>query len=167
VTFTGASPKVTWLIQGTAGGETQSVPARGPMNNGGLYGERSGWYLPAFNDAEWSGVSLPNTDPRPGVSWYRSTFPLSIPTGVDASLGLTISDEASKSYRAQIFLNGWNVGQYVNGVGPQSTFVLPTGLLNLNESNTLAIAVLGGGTTGGLGSLSLTNLGTVAGGPPA
>jgi len=167
VTFTGASPKVTWLIQGTAGGEATSVPARGPMNNGGLYGERSGWYLPAFNDSAWSNVSLPNTDPRPGVSWYRTTFPLDIPAGVDASLGLTISDEASKSYRAQIFLNGWNVGQYVNGVGPQSTFVLPTGLLNLNTTNTLAIALLAGGSTGGLGSLSLTNLGTVAGGPPA
>jgi beta-galactosidase GanA len=166
VTFTGASPKVTWLIQGTAGGEATSVPARGPMNNGGLYGERSGWYLPAFNDSAWSNVSLPNTDPRPGVSWYRTTFPLDIPAGVDASLGLTISDEASKSYRAQIFLNGWNVGQYVNGVGPQSTFVLPTGLLNLTTTNTLAIALLAGGSTGGLGSLSLTNLGTVAGGPP-
>jgi hypothetical protein len=86
--------------------------------------------------------------------------------GVDASLGLTISDEASKSYRAQIFLNGWNVGQYINGVGPQSTFVLPAGLLNLTSSNTLAIAVLAGGS-GGLGNVSLTNLGTVAGGPPA
>jgi hypothetical protein len=52
-------------------------------------------------------------------------------------------------------------------VGPQSTFVLPAGLLNLNSSNTLAIAVLAGGSSGGLGSLSLTNLGTVAGGPPA
>ena len=167
VTFAGASPNVTWLIQGTVGGEASTVSARGPMNNGGLYGERSGWYLPAFNDAAWTSVSLPNTDPRPGVSWYRTTFTLSIPTGVDASLGLTISDEASKSYRAQIFLNGWNVGQYINGVGPQSTFVLPAGLLNLTSSNTLAIAVLAGGTTGGLGSLSLTNLGTVAGGPPA
>jgi beta-galactosidase GanA len=167
VTFTGASPAVTWLVQGTVGGETQSVPPRGPLNNGGLYGERSGWYLPAFDDAQWASVSLPNNDPRPGVSWYRSTFPLNVPTGTDASLGLTISDEASKSYRAQIFLNGWNVGQYVNGVGPQSTFVLPTGLLNLNSANTLAIAVLAGGSTGGLGSLSLTNLGTVAGGPPA
>jgi hypothetical protein len=167
VTFTGASAAITWLIQGTAGGETQSVPNRGPMNSGGLYGERSGWYLPSFNDESWANVSLPNNDSRSGVSWYRSTFPLNVPAGVDASLGLTISDEASKSYRAQIFLNGWNVGQYVNGVGPQSTFVLPAGLLNLNSSNTLAIAVLAGGSSGGLGSLSLTNLGTVAGGPPA
>jgi hypothetical protein len=88
----------------------------------------------AFGDAQWADVSLPNNDPRPGVSWDRSAFPLNVPAGVDASLGLTISDQASKSYRAQIFLNGWNVGQYVNGVGPQSTFVLPAGLLNLKST---------------------------------
>jgi hypothetical protein len=140
---------------------------RGPLNNGGLYGERSGWYLPGFPDRRWADVSLPNADPRPGVAWYRATFRLHLPEAVDASLGLTISDDPAKSYRAQIFLNGWNVGQYVNNVGPQHTFVLPAGILDARGENTLAIAVLADSTTiGGLGSVTLANLGTAAGGVP-
>jgi beta-galactosidase GanA len=165
VTFTGASPAVTWRIQGTLGGEAPRDRVRGPLNNGGLYGERSGWYLPGFPDRHWADVSLPSTDPRPGVAWYRTTFRLDLPRGVDASLGLTISDDPAKAYRAQIFLNGWNVGQYVNNVGPQHTFVLPAGLLDQSGENTLAIAVLADGTTdGGLGSVSLASLATAAGG---
>jgi beta-galactosidase GanA len=165
VTFAGASPAVTWRIQGTLGGEAPRDHVRGPLNNGGLYGERSGWYLPGFPDRHWADVSLPNADPRPGVAWYRATFRLHLPRGVDASLGLTISDDPAKSYRAQIFLNGWNVGQYINNVGPQHTFVLPAGILDPHEENTLAIAVLADGTTvGGLGRVTLANLGTTAGG---
>jgi beta-galactosidase GanA len=167
VTFSGAAPDVTWRIQGTLGGEAPADRVRGPLNNGGLYGERSGWYLPGFGDRGWADVTLPNADPRPGVSWYRTEFRLSVPPGADASLGLTITDAAARSYRAQIFLNGWNVGQYISNVGPQSTFVLPAGLLRPQGENTLAIAVLADGTTpGGLGSVALANLGTVSGGVP-
>jgi beta-galactosidase GanA len=167
VTFTGASPKVTWRIQGTLGGETLSDPVRGPFNNGGLFGERSGWHLPGFADSAWTAVSLPHADTRPGVSWYRTTFSLNIPATVDASLGLTITDAAAKPYRAQIFLNGWNIGQYISNVGPQHTFVLPSGILNEQGANTLAIAVLANTTaSAGLGTVSLANLGTAAGGVP-
>ena len=167
VTFTGAAPAVTWRIQGTLGGEAPRDRVRGPLNNGGLYGERAGWYLPGFPDRRWAGVTLPNSDPRPGVAWYRTAFRLQVPQGIDASLGLTISDDPAKSYRAQIFLNGWNVGQYVNHVGPQHTFALPTGILDLRGENTLAIAVLADGSTaGGLGDVTLASLGTAAGGVP-
>ena len=167
VTFTGAAPAVTWRIQGTLGGEAPHDRLRGPLNNGGLYGERAGWYLPGFDDRGWAAVALPGSSTRPGVSWYRTTFRLSVPPGLDASLGLSITDAPAKSYRAQIFLNGWNVGQYVNNVGPQSTFVLPGGLLQPRGENTLAIAVLADGSTdGGLGTVSLVNLGTVTGGAP-
>jgi hypothetical protein len=171
VTFTGAAPQVAWRIQGTRGGETPADRIRGPLNNGGLFGERSGWYLPEFGDRRWAEVTLPYADPRPGVSWYRTTFRLSVPPGVDASLGLAISDPPAKAYRAQIFLNGWNVGQYISNVGPQTTFVLPDGLLRSRGTNTLAIAVLAGGAaggtaSGGLGAVSLTSLGIVAGGVP-
>ena len=143
------------------------------MNNGGLYGERAGWYLPGYPDGTWAPVSLPNSDPLPGVAWYRTTFTLNEPAGADASLGLAISDATAKAYRATIFLNGWNLGQYINNVGPQHTFVLPNRILRAgigdDGRNTLAIAVItnnagGGPGGGGLGSVSLTNLGTVAGG---
>ncbi len=50
-------------------------------------------------------------------------------------------------------------------------FVLPNGILNPRGQNTLAIALItnnagGGSTGGGLGAVSLVDLGTVAGGAP-
>ena len=48
VPFTGAAPKVRWRIQGASAPD----PVRGPMNNGGLYGEREGWHLPGFRDRD-------------------------------------------------------------------------------------------------------------------
>lgn len=67
----------------------------------------------------------------------------------------------------QIFLNGWNMGQYVNDVGPQHTFVLPNGILRTRGTNTLALAVLSDGTTeSGPGDVRLRLLGTSAGGVP-
>jgi hypothetical protein len=62
-------------------------------------------------------VSLPNSDPKPGVAWYRDTFTLDEPAGVDASLALNIADVIGKSYRATIFLNVWNLCREVRRKG--------------------------------------------------
>jgi hypothetical protein len=162
-TFTGASPDVTWRIQGEAAPD----PVRGPMNNGGLYGEREGWHLPGFPDHDWETVSFPRAERRQGVTWYRTTFRLSVPADLDASIGLTLEDDPYRAYRAQIFLNGWNMGQYINDVGPQHTFVLPNGILRTRGTNTLALAVLSEFTTlSGPGAVRLTLLGRAAGGVP-
>ncbi|HEY3477973.1 MAG TPA: beta galactosidase jelly roll domain-containing protein, partial [Streptomyces sp.] len=144
--FTGgaASPALTWRIQGAV---ATMDPARGPLNSGGLHGERSGWHLPDHDDRTWQPVTLPYTETRQGVAWYRTSFRLTVPHDVDASLGLTLTDDPARPYRAQIFLNGWNLGQYINDVGPQHTFVLPNGILRTRGSNTLALAVLRDGTT--------------------
>lgn len=160
-TLDGAAP--TWRIQGAAG----SDPVRGPLNNGGLYGERAGWHLPDHEDRSWRPVALPYSDTRQGVAWYRTSFHLDVPAGTDASIGLTLTDDPSRAYRAQIFVNGWNLGQYINDVGPQHTFVLPAGLLDPRGSNTLALAVLTDGTTPAGPPLPvLTLLGSAAGGVP-
>lgn len=165
VTFSGAdvSPAVMWKI---LGGNPEADRERGPLNNGGLYGERAGWYLPEFNDGRWERVTLPYTSSYAGIAWYRTQFRLDIPGNVDASIALTITDDATKQYRALIFLNGWNVGQYVNDVGPQTTFVLPDGILSTKGENVLALAVTGADACD-LGALTLTTLGTVAGGVSA
>ncbi len=34
-------------------------PVRGPLNHGGLFGERHGWHLPGYDDGDWESVSLP------------------------------------------------------------------------------------------------------------
>ncbi|WP_371651642.1 beta-galactosidase [Streptomyces mirabilis] len=163
VTFTGASPAVTWRIQGEAAPD----PVRGPLNHGGLYGERQGWHLPGFADGGWKAVDFPRAARGQGVAWYRTGFRLAIDPGVDASIGLTLTDDPARAYRVQIFLNGWNMGQYINDVGPQHTFVLPGGVLRTRGANTLALAVLSDGTTpAGPGEVRLTLMGSAAGGVP-
>ena len=159
----GAAPKVSWRIQG----ERAPDPVRGPQNTGGLYGERHGWHLPGARDGDWTPVDLPRAGRRQGVTWYRTTFRLAVDPRVDASVGLVLDDDPARAWRAQIFLNGWNLGQYVNDVGPQHTFVLPNGILRTRGTNTLALAVLADGTTGsGPRDVRLALLGSAAGGVP-
>ncbi|MGW4195851.1 glycoside hydrolase family 35 protein [Streptomyces sp. NPDC005004] len=160
--FEGASPEVAWRIQGGT-----PDPVRGPQNNGGLFGEREGWHLPGFRDRDWDTVDFPRAERRQGVTWYRTEFRLSVPADIDASVGLTLEDDPYRAYRAQIFLNGWNLGQYINNVGPQHTFVLPNGILRTRGTNTLALAVLSEFTTlSGPGKVGLTLLGRSLGGVP-
>lgn len=162
---------IAWKIQGNKGGEAIADPVRGAMNNGGLFGERSGWHLPGFDDGKWAKARLPATQVLPGTTWYRTSFDLNVPKGHDASLGITIGNpdtpRSAVNYRALIFVNGWNMGQFIAHVGPQRTFVVPNGILNPNGRNTLAIAVTSdGGSGNGLEQVSLVNLGTVRGGVP-
>jgi hypothetical protein len=174
VAMTGANqaavqPQISWRIQGNLGGEDIADPTRGVENNGGLFGERHGWYLPGYADSEWTTTTVPAATAMSGTSWYRTTFNLDIPTVDDASLGITIGDpstpQSSANYRALIFVNGWNMGEYIANVGPQHTFVIPNGVLKPDGSNTLAIAVTSdGGPGNGLEKVSLTDLGTVRGG---
>jgi beta-galactosidase len=159
VDLQGASPAIAWKIQGTRGGESNLDPVRGPMNDGGLYGERVGWSLPGFPDADWATASLPRYQPAPGVDWYRTTFALDIPAGQDVPVGLKIEGDPSRHYRALIFVNGWQVGRYINASGPQHVFDLPAGLLDPHGENTIAIADWNTGPRGGLGKVSLVALG--------
>ncbi|MDT4912843.1 MAG: hypothetical protein QOC66_1971 [Pseudonocardiales bacterium] len=154
---------ITWRLQGVRGGEDLVDPVRGPLATGGLYGERAGWSLPGYPDALWKPVKLPTTDTRPGVSWYRTGVNLDLPKGQDTSLGLTFTDDPSRKYRVTIFVNGWQMGNYVNYLGPQHTFPVPNGILNPNGRNSIALAVWNlDGSTGGLGQVSLTNYGSYA-----
>ncbi|MCZ9345946.1 beta galactosidase jelly roll domain-containing protein, partial [Streptomyces sp. TRM76130] len=106
------------------------------------------------------------TGRRQGETWYRTGFRPDVPAGVDVSWGLVL--EGGGACRAQIFLNGWNIGQYAPGRdGAQHTFALPDGVLRPRGANTLALAVLTDGTTdAGPGTARLTVLGGAAGGVP-
>jgi hypothetical protein len=154
---------ITWRLQGVRGGETPMDTVRGPLNVGGLYGERAGYYLPGYETDSWQPVTLPMTDTTPGVSWYATTASLDLPEGQDTSLGLTFTDNPSRQYRAEIFVNGWDMGNYVNYKGPQHSFPIPNGILNPHGSNDIKLAVWNlDGTTGGLGTVALTNYGSYA-----
>ena len=157
---------VAWKIQGGT-----ADPVRGPLNNGGLFGERAGWSLPGFPDRGWTPASVPAATAPAGTTWYRTTFDLRVPSGQDTSVGLTLGDpsrlRSGGRYRVLIFLNGWNVGQYVADVGPQHTFALPNGILDPHGRNTLALAVTSdGGAGNGLEQVALTDLGSARGGVP-
>lgn len=158
-TVLGTASTIAWKIQGERGGEIPADPVRGPMNNGGLYGERVGWSLPGYPDRGWRTVALPRTTETPGVDWYRTTFALDLPAHQDVPIGLKIDGDPSRHYRALIFVNGWQVGRYINATGPQHVFDLPAGLLDPHGENTIAIAAWNTGTRGGLGKISLVELG--------
>jgi beta-galactosidase GanA len=167
----GAALTASWKIQGNAGGESIADPVRGPLNNGGLFGERSGWHLPGFPDGGWATRRVPDTTAVAGTAWYRTQVTLAVPAADDASLGITIGDPAVRAsggaYRVLIFVNGWNLGQYIGNVGPQHTFVVPNGILDPRGTNTLALAVTSnGGAADVLERVALTDLGTVRGGVP-
>jgi len=62
-----------------------------------------------------------------------------------------------------LFLNGWNLGQYSAGIGPQTDFVFPAGVLHQQGDNTLALAVIAQGPAV-LGPVSLVSEGSRRGG---
>lgn len=130
----GSDAALTWRIQGADRHATD--PVRGPLNTGGLYGERAGWHLPGGGGPGWGAPR----DPGPGVSWYRTTFRLDLPRDQDVPVALRFT--GTGPYRAQLYLNGWNLGRYTADLGPQHDFVLPAGPLREHGPNTLAIAVV-------------------------
>ena len=143
---------VSWKIQGARGGEDIADLVRGAMNNGGLYGERVGWHLPGFDDAKWSPATVPASSSKAGTSWYRTRFTLDVPKGEDATIGVSIGDpdtpRSPGRYRVLVFVNGWNMGQFIAHVGPQRTFAIPEGILDHHGTNTLALAVTSDGAPG-------------------
>jgi beta-galactosidase len=159
-TLVGSAAGLGWRIQGNAGGEDIADPVRGPFNSGGQFGERNGYHLPSFPDGSWQQVSLPHPDPTPGTSWYRTTFDLHLPASQDVPLGIRFTAEPARHYRALVFVNGWQVGRYINDVGPQVSFPVPPGILRTNGRNSLAVAVWNtDATTGGLGPVALEQYG--------
>ena len=154
----GADAKaITWRIQGAvAGGD----PVRGPYNLGGLYGERQGWPTRPEKAADWQPATLPAQADKAGVTWYRTTVSLDLPKGRDTSLGLAIKDPPGSSYRAIIFVNGWQMGNYISGLGPQHRFPIPTGVINPRGTNSIVIAEWKtDDEPGGLGEVSLIDFG--------
>ena len=170
---------IAWKIQGNKGGEEIADLVRGPMNNGGLYGERLGWYLPKGGDADkadatgstWQAAKPDDAPPAPGTYWLRTELPLDLPKGHDVQVGLVIGDaskpQSSHVTRALIFVNGWHVGHFAANVGPQRTFVIPPGILNPNGKNTITLAVTSDGKAeNALEPVKLVVLNAVRGGVP-
>ncbi|KAG6833503.1 hypothetical protein H0H87_006075 [Tephrocybe sp. NHM501043] len=107
----------TWKLQGNQGGAGSTPDAfRGYLNEGGLYAERIGAHLPGFSDSSWTeGTPLTGGGVfGAGVNFYRTTFNLNIPDGVDTPIRLSVTPSAKTSnFRVQIYLNGWQTSNFV------------------------------------------------------
>ncbi|NCT84174.1 MAG: family 43 glycosylhydrolase [Comamonadaceae bacterium] len=165
---------IAWKIQGNKGGEDIADLVRGPLNNGGLHGERMGWHLPvdpAKPQPGWAATTPGAAPPAPGTYWLRTQFKLDLPQGHDVQLGLAFGDttkpRSERENRALIFVNGWNLGQFIAHIGPQRVFVLPPGILNPNGDNTLTLAVTtDGDAANALEAVKLVPLAVARGGVP-
>ena len=96
-----------WKIQGNAGGEKNIDPVRGPMNEGGLYGERLGWHLPGFDTGSWESAS-PTEDgiQRAGIKWFTTTFDLNVDKDLDVPIGVEFGAASGTIARVQLYVNG-------------------------------------------------------------
>lgn len=145
---------VTWKLTGNLHGEDYVEKALGPLNEGGLYAERQGFYLPGTPTSSWKDSTGPDAGiSTPGVAFYATTFDLDLPTGYDiplsfsftnasaTSANVTTQGNAASGFRSQIYVNGYQFGKYVNNIGPQTIFPVPEGILNYHGSNYLAVSL--------------------------
>ncbi|KZL72031.1 beta-galactosidase B (glycosyl hydrolase family 35) [Colletotrichum tofieldiae] len=135
-----------WKIAGTAGRNDLIDTVRGPINEGGLYAERVGAHLPGYADADWEFFSSANGSlsvPDSGIRIFRTVVPLDVPAGFDVSISfrLTAASNNSNRLRSLLFVNGYQYGRFNPYIGNQVHFPVPTGILNYNGENTIAVTI--------------------------
>ncbi|EED15311.1 beta-galactosidase, putative [Talaromyces stipitatus ATCC 10500] len=144
----------SWKIQGNAGGEKNIDPLRGPMNEGGLYGERLGWHLPGFKPSTESGWD--DKSPSDGVHgasgrFYLTEFTFDLGANshtLDVPIGIRLNASSTSGPAVvYVWLNGYKFAHYLPHIGPQTVFPFQPGILNIQGSdgrertNTLAICI--------------------------
>jgi beta-galactosidase len=112
----------SWKVTGKAGGEANIDPVRGTYSEGGLHAERMGWHLPGFDDSSWKSGSPETGLNEDGAKFYRTVVPLSIPKGIDVSLGFVLGSPSGSTLRAQLYVNGYMFGKYIPHIGNQVIF---------------------------------------------
>ncbi|KAI1326000.1 glycoside hydrolase family 35 protein [Xylariaceae sp. FL0255] len=149
---------VTWKLTGNLGGEQYRDIVRGPLNEGGMWAERHGYHLPSAPTAGWSTASpIADGVSTVGVSMFAAKFDLNIPAGYDVPLSFVFTNTTNvENFRVQLYVNGWQFGEYINNLGPQTNFPVPEGVLNHGGTNYLAITLWAQDAAGAkLGGLSL------------
>ncbi|MFH1537943.1 MAG: beta-galactosidase [bacterium] len=109
----------------------------------------------SFTEVGGEAVSLPHEwGAGQGVGVYQTEFDLDETHGADPMrpVHLVFSHAHEK---ANVYLNGYLVGRYWEGVGPQKRFYLPPGILQTCGHNHLAVAVWRRAERSGLGEMRL------------
>nr|POE72434.1 putative beta-galactosidase a [Quercus suber] len=167
---------VSWKLTGNLGGEDYRDQTRGPLNEGGLFAERQGYHLPGAPTDDWETVvGGPMSGlTQSGVRFYAASFELDMPAGYDIPLSFSFANSTTAavassngttvgtgvpSYRAQIYVNGYQFGKYVHNIGPQGVFPVPEGIWNYHGKNYVAVSLWSLETTG----VKVENLSLIAG----
>jgi hypothetical protein len=137
---------IKWKLTGNLGGEQYVDKIRGPLNEGGLYVERQGYTQPYPPNNQWPSLSPLTGTTKPGVALYTTSFRLDLPRNYDIPLSFSFGNTTNTNgevsdYRAQLYVNGYQYGKYVNNVGPQKSFPVPQGIINHRGMNWLAVEV--------------------------
>ncbi|KAK7705855.1 hypothetical protein SLS64_007803 [Diaporthe eres] len=140
---------ITWKMTGNFGGENYLDLSRGPRNEGAMFAERQGYHLPGAPFEGMEGRSpITHGVEGVGVGFYATAFDLNVPRGYDVPLSFVFQNASQElngthaaAYRVQLFINGWQFGEYVNNIGPQLSYPVPEGILNYDGQNYLALTL--------------------------
>ncbi|KAK7017720.1 putative beta-galactosidase A [Favolaschia claudopus] len=131
-----------WRLAGNVGGENAPDSVRGPYNEGGWWFERVGAHLPGYDDSKWTKSCAPYDGiTKAGVTAYRTTFKLDLPTGSDIPLAFDFALDSAAPYRSMIYVNGWQFGRFASSLGPQVSYPVPEGILNHHGENEVLITL--------------------------
>ncbi|KAF2193808.1 glycoside hydrolase family 35 protein [Zopfia rhizophila CBS 207.26] len=142
---------VKWKITGNLGGENFKDRVQGPLNEGGMWAERQGYHLPSPPMKDWEDSKGPTAGiSKAGVGFFTTSFNLDMPKGYDIPLSFVFANSTSGTsgsavlaYRCQLFVNGYQFGEYINNIGPQTSFPVPEGILNYHGTNFVAVSLWG------------------------
>ena len=134
---------ITWKITGNLGGENYLDKTRGPLNEGGTFAERQGYHLYGAPSSSWANGSPLDGIDGPGIAFYGASLTLDIPAGYDVPLSFQFTNTPAlgSNYRVQLFANGWQIGKYVNNLGPQTVFPVQPGTLNYSGENWVSLTL--------------------------
>lgn len=138
-----SAKSITWKLTGNLGGEDYQDTVRGPLNEGGMYAERQGFHQPEPPTQRWNSSDPFTGLSKPGIRFYSTSFDLDLPKGWDIPLYFNFKNTTSPppAYRAQLFVNGYQYGKYVNNIGPQTSYPVPEGILNYRGTNWVGLSL--------------------------
>ncbi|SJX66121.1 related to beta-galactosidase precursor [Sporisorium reilianum f. sp. reilianum] len=136
-----SEPSLSWKVQGNFRGEQATDTVRRSLNEGGLHAEVAGWHLPGYDASHWPTASAATAAANSRVTFYRTSFDLDVPESVDIGLSFKFAHVGRRRLRAQLYVNGWQMGKYVSNLGPQTVFPVHGGVLEMRGRNEVGVSV--------------------------